>query len=637
MPVRNVIRAMVRATLIVVAGSALAFLTVPALVGPSTETVRAGGLVVTLAGDPAPDGCNPLPDGCSLREALLATTGGETISFNIAGDGPHVIQPTSVLPGLTDSVSIDGYTQPGSSANSAAAWQPGNASLQIVLDGSLGASATGLLVGGSSVIVRGLVIQNFPGHGIMIGAFASASIQGNYIGTDYTGTVAAPNGGTGINVHGANTSIGGTAAANRNLISGNASDGIEMAGEDGILIVGNFIGTDVTGTVALPNGGDGIQLRNGPESLIGGAVAGAGNLISANAGNGLTMEGTSVNGINARGNRIGTAGDGTTPLGNLGHGIYIAQGAFDNTIGGVSPGNWNTIAFNGGDGVSLAVGAGINNYLDPNITHSNAGLGADLKDDGVTPNDQDDLDTGPNNVQNFPVVTRAEVVDGILEIDGTLNSIPGKFYTIFIFANSECDPSGYGEGERFLGEDIAEGIGPDYTFEATIELPVYNGEYITTSASDPVSTSEFSECVAIVGAPSPTPSPTPSLTPTPSPTPSPTPTPTPTPTPSPTPSPTPQGTARTWGDLDCTNGVNPIDSLKALRTDAGLGSIRPAGCPVIGEEVQIGGITRIWGDVDCSLALGPVDSLKILRHDAGLPVDQAVDCPEMSSQVFVVA
>ena len=628
----SVIRATVRAALIAIAGSALAFLAVPALVGPNTETVRAGGLVVTLAGDPVPDGCNP--GDCSLREALLATTGGETISFNIPGAGPHVIQPTTALPGLSDSVSIDGYTQPGASPNSAAAWQPGNASLQIVLDGSaIAGNASGLFIGGTSVIVRGLVIQNFSGNAIMVGAFANGTIQGNYLGTDYTGTVAAPNGSAGVNVHGSDTAIGGTTPANRNLISGNTTDGIEMAGEGPILIVGNFIGTDVTGAAALPNGGDGVKLRNGPQSLIGEADPGAGNLISGNGRNGLTMEGPGVKEVNVRGNRIGTAGDGTTPLPNIGHGIYMALGTFGNTIGGVSAANRNTIAFNGGAGVALAASAGVNNYLDPNITHSNVGLGADLKDDGVTLNDQDDLDTGPNDVLNFPVVTRAEVVNGVLEIEGTLNTVPAPFLPIFIFANSECDPSGFGEGERFLGEDVAEGIGPDYTFEATINLPVYDGEYITTSASNPQSTSEFSECVAIVGAPSATPSPTPSSTP--SPTPSPTPTATPSPTPSPTPT-TPPGTPRTWGDLDCTNGVNPIDSLKALRTDAGLGNFQPIGCPVIGGEVQVDGVARIWGDVDCNLALDPVDSLKILRHDAGLSVDQAVDCPEMSSQVFVV-
>ncbi|MCH7485319.1 MAG: right-handed parallel beta-helix repeat-containing protein, partial [Chloroflexi bacterium] len=286
---------MVRAALIAIAGSTLALLAVPAIVGPNTETVRAGGLVVTLAGDPAPDGCSP--GDCSLREALLDTTGGETISFSIPGAGPHVIQPTSALPGLTDSVSIDGYTQPGASPNSAAAWQPGNASLQIVLDGSaIAGDANGLFIGGTSVSIRGLVIQNFSRDGIMVGAFANGTIQGNYIGTDHTGTVALPNGSSGVNVHGSNTAVGGTAPADRNLISGNTASGIEMAGEGPILIVGNFVGTDVTGTAALPNGGDGVQLRNGPQSLIGETGPGAGNLISGNGRNGLTMEGPGVNG-----------------------------------------------------------------------------------------------------------------------------------------------------------------------------------------------------------------------------------------------------------------------------------------------------------------------------------------------------
>ncbi|HEY5639059.1 MAG TPA: right-handed parallel beta-helix repeat-containing protein [Dehalococcoidia bacterium] len=628
MPAKNLLPALIRPALIAAAAGTLALFAASSPIGPGTETVRAGGPVVTRTGDPLPDGCKPLD--CSLREAIESTTGGETISFNIAGDGPHVIKPTSPLPGLTDSVTIDGYTQPGAIANTAAPWQPGNTSLKIVLDGSAaGIDANGLIVGGASVIVRGLAIGNFARNGIMVTAFGNGSIRGNYIGTDATGTVAAPNGGAGVNIHGSGSAVGGTAAANRNLIAGNAGAGIEMAGEGPILIAGNFIGTDVTGAAPLPNGGDGIHLRNGPQSLIGESDPGAGNLISGNGRHGLTMEGPGVNGVNVRGNRIGTAGDGETPLPNFSHGIYMALGAFGNTIGGVSMANWNTIAFNGGAGVALANTAGENNYLDPNITHSNSGLGVDLKDDGVTLNDQDDTDTGPNTVQNFPVVTRAEVVDGVLFVEGTLNSVPGHFYTLFIFANSECDPSGYGEGERFLGEDIAEGIGPDYTFFADFELteqPVFDGEHITMSASNPESTSEFSECVAIEGAPAATPTPSPS----------PSPSPTPSPTPTPTPSPTPAGTPLTWGDLDCTNGVNPIDSLKVLRADAGLGNVEPAGCPTIGEVVQVGGVGRIWGDVDCSTALSPVDALKILREDAGLGVDQPEGCPDMGSQVSVV-
>ena len=593
MPVKNVILAMLRPALITAAAGA-----VVVFAATGANTVKAGGPVVTRADDPTADGCKP--GDCSLREALLDASGGETISFNIPGAGPHVIKPTTELPGLVNSVSIDGYTQPGASPNTATAWYAGNASMRIVLDGSAaGASVNGLSIGGTAVLIRGLVIQNFSENGIMVGAFANGTIQGNYLGTDYTGSFAAPNGGSGVNVHGSDTAVGGRSPDERNLISGNAADGIQMNGEGPILIAGNFIGTDVRGTAPLPNGNDGVRLRDGTQSLIGNSDPGSGNLISGNGRNGLTMEGLGVHGVLVRGNRLGTAGDGETPLPNSGHGIYVALGAFGNTIGGVAAANQNTIAFNGGDGVALAGTAGVDNYLDPNITHSNVGLGADLKDDGVTLNDTDDLDTGPNDVMNFPVITSAIVVDGILEVEGTLNTVPAPFLPIFIFANSECDPSGYGEGERFLGEDISEGVGPNYTFEATIEMPVYDGEYITATASNPESTSEFSKCVAIVGAP--------------------------------------VGTARTWGDVDCKNGVNPVDSLKILRTDAGLGVTQPAGCPVIGEEVQVDGVTRTWGDVDCNLALNPVDSLKILRNDAGLPIGQSTGCPAVGSQVILVA
>ncbi len=269
------------------------------------------------------------------------------------------------------------------------------------------------------------------------------------------------------------------------------------------------------------------------------------------------------------------------------------------------------VVFDAGADGQCDASAGVDNYLDPNITHSNVGLGVDLKDDGVTLNDLDDPDTGPNDVMNFPVVTRAEVVGGFLEVEGTLNTAPASFLFIFIFANSECDPTGFGEGERFLDEEVAAGVGPNRTFTATIPLaeqPVFDGEVITTSASNPESTSEFSECVAIVGAPSPTPTPAPTL----------------------------EGTPRTWGDLDCTNGINTADVLKALRVDAGLENTQPPGCPVIGEEVEVNGATRIWGDVDCSTALNLLDSLKILRIDAGLSVDQPAGCPGMGELVFVV-
>ena len=139
----NVVRVMLRSALIIAAAGALVVFAATAPIGPGTNTARAGGPVVTRADDPAPDGCKP--GDCSVREALEDASGGQTISFNIAGAGPHVIKPTSELPGLVDSVSIDGYTQPGASPNTATAWNAGNASMRIVLDGSLaGAGVNGL-------------------------------------------------------------------------------------------------------------------------------------------------------------------------------------------------------------------------------------------------------------------------------------------------------------------------------------------------------------------------------------------------------------------------------------------------------------------------------------------------------------
>ena len=92
---------------------------------------------------------------------------------------------------------------------------------------------------------------------------------------------------------------------------------------------------------------------------------------------------------------------------------------------------------------------------------------------------------------------------------------------------------------------------------------------------------------------------------------------------------------RRWGDGDCSGEVNPIDSLKVLRSDAGLPVSQTGDCPVIGSNVTVDGTARLWNDVDCSGAVNPVDSLKTLRHDAGLSVSQAEGCPGVATSVTV--
>jgi hypothetical protein len=83
------------------------------------------------------------------------------------------------------------------------------------------------------------------------------------------------------------------------------------------------------------------------------------------------------------------------------------------------------------------------------------------------------------------------------------------------------------------------------------------------------------------------------------------------------------------GDVDCTSGISPIDSLKLLRFDAGLDAVST--CADLGSEVVIDGVTLVWGDIDCNGEITPVDSLKLLRYDAGLDVAQEADCPPLGS------
>src|SRR5207244_3504568 len=147
-------------------------------------------------------------------------------------------------------------------------------------------------------------------------------ILGNFIGTDVSGTVPLANGGRGVSlVEATTTTIGGTTSSARNIISGNAGNGISIAfdiAKFGTKVLGNFIGTDVTGNVAVANGGTGIEVNGGAGTSIGGTAAGARNLISGNVGNGVLF--TTSNGnppstdAQLQGNFIGTDVTGKTAL-----------------------------------------------------------------------------------------------------------------------------------------------------------------------------------------------------------------------------------------------------------------------------------------------------------------------------------
>ncbi len=180
-------------------------------------------------------------------------------------------------------------------------------------------------------------------------------VAGNLIGTNLAGTAALGNLTAGVVIAGGSgATIGGATALARNVISGNHGDGIDIsAGAASTLIQGNFIGTDQTGTKPLPNFGSGVSL-DPTGATIGGSAQGAGNVISANAQSGVSIAGSTTTGVLILGNRIGTDATGTVALGNGSFGVLV-NGTAGVTIGGTAHGEGNIISANSVAGIASTV------------------------------------------------------------------------------------------------------------------------------------------------------------------------------------------------------------------------------------------------------------------------------------------
>ena len=282
--------------------------------------------------------CHTALDTCTLRAAIEevnAGAGGDTINFGIAGTGVHTLTPASCYDAITKSVTIDGYSQPGSAVNTAVAPDPLNGTLTIELDGtSLIVGCYGLSIDASNVNIKGLSIHNFTNNGIFSNA-SNSSILGNYITNNPLGIELSP--------LADNANIGSTSAADRNLISGNNSGGISLlSGNSDSIISGNYIGVAVDGVTGQGNF-LGIDVCSN-NTIIGGTEAGANNVVAGNGDAGVRLCGTSV-GTVIQGNYIGLDGTGLTVLGNAGFGIAIT-GSQDNIIGGTALAARNLIAGN---------------------------------------------------------------------------------------------------------------------------------------------------------------------------------------------------------------------------------------------------------------------------------------------------
>ena len=261
------------------------------------------------------------------------------------------------------------------------------------------------------------------------------------------------------------------------------------------IIQGNFIGTNAAGTTALPNN-DGIVVDS-QGNQIGGTGPSAGNLISGNTSRAIELSTGLASSNTIQGNLIGIDVNGNS-LGNGAEGIVTLGNASNNTIGGNIAGAANVIANNVGDGVGIRGGSG--NAVLGNSIFQNF-LGINIGDDlGPNPIDACDVGSGgPNEFQNFPVLTSASSGVSSTTIAGTLDSTIGTAFRIEFFSNPSCNASGNGEGRTFIGATNVNTVGACLvTFNANFPVAVPAGNVITATATDPSNnTSEFSACVTV--------------------------------------------------------------------------------------------------------------------------------------------
>jgi parallel beta-helix repeat protein len=393
-------------------------------------------------------------EGCSV---ILSP---DTHDNLIGGDSPgerNILSANNVYGVKLDGVGVDGNTVSG---NYIGADATGTADLGNRLEGVyIGASASGNTIGGDTLGERNIISGNNQ-MGIWLRGSTNYHptdnvIIGNYIGLDVTGAARLANTGEGVTIWNAQDNF-----IMYNVISGNGDEGIYLSANDadltGNVIVGNLIGTDATGTVEMRNLEDGISIYSSDgyqarDNLIGGVVVGAGNLIATNSRNGIFLEGSGTQNNIIAGNLIAA---------NRYNGIIFTDGPKNNIV---SPSN--SIVYNQ-TGVLVSGSTTTGNIISQSNIYGNFTMAIELKYDangGIQP----------------PEINNATETEPIT-VTGT--ACPGC--TVELFANTDDDS----EGEEYLGAVVADG-GGDFTMQVTgLELP-----YLTATATDPVDgTSQFS-------------------------------------------------------------------------------------------------------------------------------------------------
>jgi T5SS/PEP-CTERM-associated repeat protein len=361
--------------------------------------------------------------------------------------------------------------------------------------------ASNNLIGGTSAVARNVIASSFGGDGIVCSTGPGNRIQGNFIGTDATGTKALTLS-TGIRVDstssateiGGLTAIPGTPPGNVITAGNGGGVGVVVAQRNtGNVIQGNLIGTDSFGLNPLGNGLDGVTI-DGAFNVIGGTNVMSRNVISANGRWGVRLgtDNALVHDNLIQNNFIGTDITGTNFLGNGLDGVY-AVFCFSNTI------QSNVIAGNHSRGVNLDSGVAALGMLG-NLIYGNASLGIDLGSNGRSDNDAGDSDGGANLLQNFPIISGVALDGGFATLSGTLNSSTNAVYRLEFFSNPSCDASGNGEGQTFLGfTNVTTDASGNANFAVTLANPGGGAVFTATATDTNGNTSEFSACASVSG------------------------------------------------------------------------------------------------------------------------------------------
>jgi hypothetical protein len=315
-------------------------------------------------------------------------------------------------------------------------------------------------------------------------------VQGNLIGTDATGGNAIPGQDRGIETLGTTSDIliGGTTAASRNVFSGNINYGIRFRAGNGTNNVaqGNYVGTNPAGDAPVPNAHYGISVE-APDVVIGGTGEGEGNLSSGNGQVGINV--FSTTGAVIQGNRVGTDATGTFAIPNGTDGVVIAANSSTVGGIAAGEGNTIAYNLGAGVEVQGLTGTLTGNPIRGNSIYQNGGIGIDLSGDGPTANDPLDVDGGPNGRQNYPIINSAvpNAPSGT-QVQGTLDSAASTAYILDFYASPACEarPQDFTEGLLYLGSaNVVTDAAGHVAFDVALDFTIEVGQPVTVTATDP--------------------------------------------------------------------------------------------------------------------------------------------------------